>query len=212
MNSGTLVRLPPDSDGAIAGTSGATHLNLSGDYSYMSQGYYDSLDAELQGLDVLPTTADALDAYIVPVAMEKAKLHDLGTPGYDIVTDKLPKLPVLAYAVNPFSSKFELITEGDDIVAKLRALTMTGKYATICQRLPQDYRIDVMRAILGQSLVEEYAGLARRVFEVFRLPLMRVRVIVSTTEYLLSAIEPLPYEELTLNEKKLLAGLGAWQK
>lgn len=211
MSQSSLLKLSDTAQVNLAGF-GASHLNMAGDYSYMSEGYYDSLDAELAGLQVMPTTAEALDAYVVPIAMEKARLGGLSTPDYDIITDKFPKLPVLAYAVNPFSSMFDIITEGDDLKAKHKGLTMTGKYATLCQQLPADYRIDVVRCVLGRSLVEEYADFARRVFELFRLPLLRVRVIVSTTEYLLSAIEPLPYDELTLNEKKLLTELGAGQK
>jgi hypothetical protein len=185
-------------------------FNMSGDYSYMSEGYYESLDAELEGLRVFPTTSDALDAYVVPIAMEKARLHGMSTPDYEIVVDKLTP-PVLAYPVNPFSSKYQLVLPGDDLEAKLKTLTSSGKYATICQQLPADYRIDVVRCILGMTLTEAYDGFAKKVFEVFKLPLMRVRVLVTTSDYLLSAIESLPFEELTLNEKKLLEGVGTWQ-
>jgi hypothetical protein len=188
----------------------ATHLNLAGDYSYMGAGYYASLDAELAGFKVLPTTADALDAYVVPIALEKARLAGLATPPFDIVTDKFPPLPILAYAINPFSTMVELVTKGDDLAAKFKALTMTGKYATLCQRLPDDYRLDVVRCVLGRTLVREYAELAEKLFATFRLPLMRARVIVSTSDYLFSAIEPLPFDELTLNEKRLLKELSAW--
>src|SRR5690606_28830490 len=60
--------------------------NLAGDYSYLTTGYYASLDAELAGLKVLPTTADALDAYVVPIAMENAHLAGLAVPAHEIVT------------------------------------------------------------------------------------------------------------------------------
>lgn len=200
---GTLAALPE----ALRGT---THLNLAGDYSYMSEAYYQSLEAELEGR-VLPTTEDALDAYVVPIAMEKAWRQGIEVPAYEIVMDKLTP-PVLAYPINPFSTKFELVEVGDDLVKKLRTLTKIGKYATLCQKLPSDYRIDVVRCVLGQSLIREYQEFSRRVFAVFKLPLMRVRVIVTTSSYLLSAIEPLPFNELTLNEKKLLSGLGLWRK
>lgn len=174
----------------------------------MSEAYYQSLEAEFEGV-VLPSTAEALDAYVVPIAMEKARQGGLEVPEYDIVIDKLTP-PVLAYPINPFSTKFELVQHGDDLAKKLRTLTKIGKYATLCQRLPSDYRIDVVRCVLGHCLIAEYRDFSRRVFTLFRLPLMRVRVIVTTSSYLLSAIEPLPFDELTLNEKKLLNGL--WRK
>lgn len=187
------------------------YFNMTGDYSYLTDGYYSSLEAELQGIAVFPTTADALDAYVVPIAMEKARQHQLAVPGYDIVVDKLAP-PVLAYPINPFSTKYEIVLDGEMVTAKLRTLTMTGKYAAICQKLLRDYRIDAVRCVLGRTLVKEYGGFAKRVFEVFKLPLMRVRVIVTTSDYLFSAIEPLPFDDLTLNEKKLLGSLGTWQR
>ena len=160
---------------------------------------------------MFPTTADALDAYVVPIAMEKARQHQLAVPSYDIVVDKLVP-PVLAYPINPFSTKYEIVLDGEVVTAKLRTLTMTGKYAAICQKLPRDYRIDAVRCVLGRTLVKEYGSFAKRVFEVFKLPLMRVRVIVTTSDYLFSAIEPLLFDDLTLNEKKLLGSLGTWQR
>lgn len=210
VGSPALFMPSPEALGALPESlRGTTHFNLSGDYTYLTTGYYTSLDAELQGLSVLPTTADALDAYVVPIAMEKARLHGIATPEYAIVTDKLTAPPILAYPINPFSSRCELITEGADLGAKFKALSMTGKYAVICQTLPLDYRVDVVRCILGRSLVTEYAAFARQIFEAFRLPLVRARVIVTASAYLLSALEPLPSSALTLNEKKLL---GTWQK
>ena len=212
MSAAILFKANPETlDGYGSDWPEPCHFNMTGDYSYLTDGYYSSLEAELQGIAVFPTTADALDAYVVPIAMEKARQHQLAVPDFDIVVDKLAP-PVLAYPINPFSTKYEIVLEGDVVAAKLRALTMTGKYPAIAQKLPRDYRIDAVRCILGRTLVKEYAGFARRAFEVFKLPLMKVRVIVTTSDYLFSAIEPLSFDDLTLNEKKLLGGLGTWQR
>lgn len=197
-----LATLPADHQGV-------THLNLAGDYSYMSAGYYSSLEAELMGWQVLPDTADSLDAYLVPVALEKARLHDLPVPGYSVVVDKLTP-PVLAYPINPFSSYGKLVLPGDDLKKKLKSLTRTGTYATLVQHLPEDYRLDVVRCVMGHTSHGAYADFARSVFAVFTLPLMRVRVIVTPQAFLFSAVEPLPLGELTVEERARLEGLGSW--
>ena len=184
--------------------------NMFGDYTYLTEGYYYSLDCELSELRVRPTIEEALDAYVVPLAMKKASLHNIQIPEYEIVTDKLNP-PVLAYPINPFSSKYEVIAEKDDGNKKLKTLTMSGKYAMICQKLPEDYRIDVIRCFLGFSLQEEFKDFALSIFRVFRLPLMRIRTIVTSDQYLFSAIEPLLYDELTLKEKKRIEEMGTWQ-
>jgi len=184
--------------------------NMFGDYTYLTDGYYKSMDCELSELKVRPTTEEALDAYVVPLAMRKAALNNIQIPECEIITDKLIP-PVLAYPVNPFSSKFEVITEREDLNKKLKTLTMSGKYAVICQKLPDDYRIDVIRCFLGMSLEEEYNEFAMNIFRVFKLPLMKIRAIVTADKYLFSAIEPLLYEELTLKEKKKIEEMGTWQ-
>lgn len=188
----------------------AEFAHMGGDYSYMSSAYYEVLDAEMAGQKIIPSTSDALDAYVVPIAMERGRLSGLLVPEHELVTERFPAPPFMAYSVNPFSSAAELILDLETLEQRRNSLTYTGKYAALCQRLPDDYRIDVVRSVLGRCLVDEYEVFTRRVFEVFRIPLARIRVIVASEGYLLSALEPLPFESLTLNEKSLLTGLGTW--
>ncbi len=185
--------------------------NLSGDYTYLTSGYYASLDAELDGLGVLPTTGEALDAYVVPIAMEKARHAGIAVPPSEIVTERFPPPPLLAYPINPFSSRGELLLDAEAIESRRKGLTYTGKYAVLVQNLPVDHRIDVLKLVMGLTQVAEYEDLGRRLFETFRLPLMKVRIVVTTKEYMLSAIEPLPFEELTEEERLQLEGMGTWR-
>ncbi|HEX7000608.1 MAG TPA: RimK-like ATPgrasp N-terminal domain-containing protein, partial [Trueperaceae bacterium] len=146
--------------------------NLSGDYTYLTSGYYASLDAELDGLAVLPTTKEALDAYVVPIAMEKARHAGIPVPVCEIVTERFPPAPLLAYPINPFSSRGELLLDAAAIESRRKGLTYTGKYALLVQHLPVDHRIDVLRLVIGLTQVEEYETLGKKLFESFRLPLM----------------------------------------
>ncbi len=184
---------------------------MAGDYGYLANGYYRSLDGELEGLRIIPTTAEALDASVVPIAMEKARLAGLPVPAFHIVTTRFPPPPVMAYPVNPFSEKGELLIDAAAIEARRKGLTYTGKYAVLVQELPPDYRIDVVRCVLGRTLVPEYDAFARAVFETFHLPLARVRVIVTSRAYLLSALMPLPLKQLTAEERALVEERGTWR-
>jgi len=187
------------------------YFNMFGDYTYLTEGYYKSLDSELKGINIQPTTKEALDAYVVPLAMEKARIHGISVPENEIITEKM--IPsVLAYPINPYTSKFEVVTESDNLKSKLNTVTMSGKYPTLCQKLPEDYRIDIIRCFLGKTLVKEYEELAANIFRVFHIPLMKIRVIVTSFHYLFSAIEPLIFDELTLKEKKIIEELGTWQR
>ena len=187
------------------------HVNLDGDYGYLEAGYYASLDLEDAGASVIPTTADALDAYVVPIAVTKAESLGIPVPTYVVATDRFPPPPLLAYPVNPFSSRGERLETRADVDARRAGLTYTGKYAVLCQRLPESSRLDTLRIVLGRCEVEEYAAYAQRLFECFRLPLMRARVIVTTDAYLLSALEPLPWRSLSASERALVEEAGTWR-
>ncbi|HEY3245356.1 MAG TPA: RimK-like ATPgrasp N-terminal domain-containing protein, partial [Phycisphaerae bacterium] len=104
----------------------------------------------------------------------------------------------------------EVIQTVDEAVAKVRSLTLNYKYAFVCEALPNDCRIDVCRCVIGRCLTREYEPFAAKVFATFRLPLMRVHVIVTPEAYLFSAIAPLPRDSLTLGEKGILKEAGLW--
>jgi hypothetical protein len=185
--------------------------NLTGDYTYLTHGYYASLDAEQRGETVAPTAAECLDAYVVPIALEVARRAGLPVPESQLVTDRWPAPPLLAYPVNPFSSRGELLSDAASIASRRNGLTYTGKYPVLCQTLPDDCRIDVVRIVLGRTVVAEYAAFAADVWAAFRLPLMKVRVIVSRDAYHFSGIEPLPLKALTADERRVLEEAGAWR-
>lgn len=211
MGAPELFYLDKQAFGAAAPGVNADVANLSGDYTYLTDGYYASLSAERAGMRVLPTTAEALDAYVVAIAMEKARLAGLAVPEHQIVTDRFPPPPLMAYPINPFTLAGELLLDDAAVQARRKGLTYTGKYAVLAQSLPEDYRIDVLRLVLGRWLVPQYQELGAALFQLFRLPLMRVRVIVTPKEYMLSAIEPLPFAQLAQEERALLEGMGRWR-
>jgi hypothetical protein len=189
--------------------------NLYGDYTYLLEGYYETLQSQLSGVNIHPTTEESLDAYIIAIALEKARISNIPIPEYKIVTDKtkVDSFPVLGYAMNPFSNNSYIIDNQKFYEHKIKSLTLSGKYLAVVQKLPmEDYRLDTIRCILGKSMVKEYQDFAMMVFKVFKLPLMKIKVIVTLDNYLLSAIEPLDYDTLSINEKKNLETMGEWQK
>ena len=211
-------RLPllTPSPGALAPFLGpfgdeVTVLNASGDYTYLERGYYASLDAELAREHMLPTPEEALDAYVVPILLEKARRGGIAVPDANLVTDRFPPPPFHAWPVNPFSTRGELILDAAALNARRSGLTYAGKYAVLCQRLPQDFRLDVARVVVGRCAVPEFAELARDCFRLLRLPVMKLRVIVSAEAYLLSAVEPLPFASLTGDERAWLEEVGTWR-
>lgn len=191
----------------------AVFVNLEGDYSYLSDGYYRSMEAEHEGLRPLPTCEEALDAYVVPLALAKAKAAGISTPEWEIANDTSTTIrpPLIAYPINPFQDEGQVITEGSALAEAIKSLTMTGKYAVVCQRMPPDSRVDTLRLVLGRCTKPEYKQLAEQLWQTFHLPLARIKVIVTEREYLFSAIQPLREDELTLGEQAFVKEAGLWR-
>lgn len=188
-------------------------INLEGDYSYLADGYYRSMEAEHEGLIAIPSPQEAVDAYVVPLALTKAKAAGIPIPDWEISNDVAVMMPppVVAYPINPFQDEGIVIADTASLSEAMKSLTMSGKYAVVVQDLPPDSRLDTLRLVLGQCLKPEYTDLAQKLWQTFHLPLARVKVIVTETDYLFSAISPLKKEELTQNEKAIIKEAGLWR-
>ena len=188
-------------------------INLEGDYSYLADGYYRSMEAEHEGLIAIPAPQEAIDAYVVPLALTKAKAAGIPIPDWEISNDTTIMMPppVVAYPINPFQDEGIVIADTASMSEAMKSLTMSGKYAVVVQDLAPDSRLDTLRLVVGRCLKPEYADLAQKLWHTFHLPLARVKVIVTETEYLFSAISPLKKEELTQNEKAILKEAGLWR-
>ena len=188
-------------------------VNLEGDYTYLGDGYYRSMEAEHEGLLALPSPQDAIDAYVVPLALAKAQAAGIPIPDWEISNDSSSSIdpPLVAYPINPFQDEGIVIADQASLNEAFKSLTMSNKYAVVCQDMQPDSRIDTLRLVVGKCLKPEYAALAEKLWQTFRIPLARVKIIVTEKQYLFSAIQPLKKEELTQNEKALLKEAGLWR-
>jgi hypothetical protein len=188
-------------------------VNLEGDYTYLTDGYYRSMEAEHEGLIAIPSPAECIDAYVVPLALHKAAGAGISVPPWEIAQDNSLGFapPLIVYPVNPYQSAGQFIADALDMNETLKSLTMSGKYAMVVQHMTPDSRVDTLRLVLGKCLKPEYAELAQDIWRAFRIPLARVKIIVTEKQHLFSAIEPLPKNELTQNEKALIKEAGLWR-
>jgi hypothetical protein len=206
-------------------------LLLSGSYEYLTEGYYECQDAELSvGGDVMPTCADALDAYVVPIALEKASKAGLAVPDWVLTNEYFP-VPAVCYGVNPFSRKYAIVRTESEREAAAKQLTWNGKYTICCQRITASTEVVDFRMVCGRTEQTELAEWADRLFGLFRIPIATARLLrhvdpdageasawghvakrASTSatrngdraghgRLELSAIEPLPFKFLTPTER-----------
>lgn len=196
----SLVTLP--SEGGI--------VNLSGDYSYLGAGYYLSQELEGQGQPVRPICREAVDAYVVPLFLEKARLAGIPAPNYYITSDYFYP-PALVDTMNPFMERHSIVRTESSQERVAKSLTRNYTYPLCVQELPKGARIGYFNAIMGWSLSARYRDLAMGIWSNFGLPLARVRVLsLPDSSVLVSAAGPLQLSMLTDKEYSHLLQAVEW--
>jgi hypothetical protein len=133
-------------------------VNLSGDYSYMSSGYYLSQDLETEGRNIRPACKEVMDAYVVPLFLEKAKLAGLPIPTYYITNDYFEP-PVVVDTINPFMDRYSVVLKEGRRDAVTASLTRNYTYAVCCQELPPGARVNRFNAVLGWGAYRPGTGI-----------------------------------------------------
>ena len=187
-------------------------VNLAGCYDYLDLPYYVSQDLEGAATAIWPTCKEMLDAYVPPLFLEKARLADVPVPKY-YVSNGYYEPPLIIDPVNPFTLKGRIVLKPGREEATARSLTRNFTYAICCQELPAGCRIAHFRSVLGWSTAAPYRSPARVVWEVFHIPIARVRIVKCTDgSSLLSDISPLPFEELGVREADYVEEHIEWDK
>lgn len=174
-----------------------------GDYEYLGEGYYACAEAEVDDDTSFPTCADILDAYVVPVALERARLEGLPVPDWHLTNEQFDP-PAILYGVNPFARNHVVVEAGGDWKAASRKVSRLGKYVICCQSLPVNARIVEFEMVLGRSTSDRFGIWARDIFRIFKLPLALVRLIEADGQLYLSAIERLRRDKLSHEAESLL--------
>jgi hypothetical protein len=186
-------------------------LNLSGDYSYLSVGYYVSQDLESERALIHPTCAEVMDAYVMPLFLEKAKRAGLPISDY-YISNGYFEPPVIVDTINPFMSRHSVVLKAAAQERIAKSLTRNFTYAISCQELPHRARVSHFHAVLGWSAIPKFRELAQAVWRTFGMPLAKVRVMTcSDGRLLLSGLQPLPFARLTEREQLFLLKMVTWR-
>ncbi|MDH7510308.1 MAG: RimK-like ATPgrasp N-terminal domain-containing protein [Methanolinea sp.] len=180
---------------------------VSENYSYKSGTYYAILARELAGEAVAPDTRSMLDAFVVPVCLERARQCGIPVAGYTITHSCAPA-PAIVYGLNYFASTshFEVLTGDGRDREKVRHVTNSGKYPCCSQPVPPDMAVTRAVSIFGKTLshVPGMHEMAGRVFECFRVPLVELVCLSGPGGPVLSSLCPVRYSRLQPAERRLL--------
>jgi hypothetical protein len=184
----------------------AHHL-ISENYSYKTESYYTILRHELEGTDVRPSSRDVLDAYIVPICLERAHLAGIPVCDWGISQGYVP-LPSIIYGLNYFAdtSEYCIVNTEEGAKEAIRHITNMGKYPFCYQKLPENATISTCISVFGKTTgkckaVEHLAG---RVYDLFSMPLVTITTVSDGPTHRLSSLSPTRYTQLSDAEHDLL--------
>lgn len=186
-------------------------INLGGNYDYLELPYYLSQDYELAGQEIFPSNKQMLDAYVPPLFLVKARAAGIDVADH-YISNGYFEPPVIIDPINPFMIKSRIVWKAARTDAVARSMTRNFTYAICCQDIPPGSRIVYFASVLGHASTSEYRTSARQVWEVFRIPLARVRLIITPErKSLMSDISPLPYHKLSERQRSFIAREVTWQ-
>jgi hypothetical protein len=179
-------------------------------YFYKTEPYYTIVKNEYEGIKTVPSSSDVLDAYIVPICLEKAKLADIPVCDW-VISYQYISLPAVVYGLNYFSTPSDHFLVKDIAEAKkvIKHVTNHGKYPFCYQKIAEGATVVKCVSIFGKTIncCQSVAGLADRIYQTFRMPLVEIMLVKDESGYHLSSLAPIKYSQLSKEETEMLQNL-----
>ncbi|MDO9324488.1 MAG: RimK-like ATPgrasp N-terminal domain-containing protein, partial [Methanoregula sp.] len=177
------------------------------DYSYKTDAYYTILRMEMEGKRVQPSSSAVIDAFVVPICLERAKIAGIPVCTWEISQAYVP-LPSILYGINYFATASEFVAVYDNEAAKeaVRHITNKGKYPFCYQELGDGAEIIPCNVIFGKTICPSLpiVEMALWVYDLFAIPLMQMVLVRTGNTYSLSSIASVRYSQLLESERSLL--------
>ncbi len=185
---------------------GVLHV-VSEAYFYKTDTYYTILSLEMKGVPVFPGSTAVLDAYVVPICLEKAGLAGIPVCEW-IISQSYVQYPAIIYGINYFatSAEFAVVEDPGEGKKAIKHVTNNGKYPFCYQKLDTGASIRKAVAIFGKICSGDplLADIAEKVYSLFRIPLVTMVMVSNGGTLHLSSLAPTRYSRLTHEEKALL--------
>ena len=181
---------------------------VSENHFYKSEAYYTAVRSEMNGINTVPSSGQVIEAYVVPICLEKAKLSGIEVSDWEI-SYQYASTPCVIYGLNYFSTPSEFFVVKDEETAKdiIKHVTNKGKYPFCYQKMAQGANIVIVTSVFG-NVVEnndpEVVKMIADVYRLFKIPLFSAVLFEHDGKYSLSSMGPVRYSKLTVREKHLL--------
>ncbi|HOK58301.1 RimK-like ATPgrasp N-terminal domain-containing protein [Methanothrix sp.] len=179
-------------------------------YFYKTEPYYTIVQNEFEGIRTVPSSSAVLDAYIVPICLEKARMAGIPVCEW-VVSYAYITLPAIVYGLNYFSTPSEHFVVKDFTSAKkaIKHVTNYGKYPFCYQKISDEAEVAVYNSIFGRTVdcSEEVETLAEKIYAVFNIPLVSLVLVRDLGGYRLSSLAPVMYSQLSEKERELMKSI-----
>jgi hypothetical protein len=199
---------------AIIRRGHAYHV-IAEDYSYKTEAYYTILAHEMAGDDIHPSSRAVLDAFVVPICLERAELAGIPVVEWGISQAYVP-LPAILYGLNYFATASDFFVVQDNEQAKdvIKHITNKGKYPFCYQKLDDGATIHTCTAVFGRTAgsctaISDYA---ERIYDLFSIPLVSMVFVKTAKGVVLSSLAPTRYTHLSDEERTLLSAYREHQE
>jgi hypothetical protein len=178
------------------------------DYSYKSEAYYTILAREQAGEAIRPSSRDVLDAFVVPVCLERAQRAGIPVVEWGISQAYVP-LPSILYGINYFATAtdYAVVRDADQAKDVIKHITNKGKYPFCYQNIDDKAAISTCSAVFGKTTENcaAIAGCAEKLYELFSIPLVNMVFVRTGDTFALSSLAPTRYTRLSPGERAFLA-------
>jgi hypothetical protein len=179
-------------------------------YFYKTEPYYTIVRNEHEGIKTVPSSSDVLDAYIVPICLEKAKLAGISVCDW-VISYQYVSLPSIVYGLNYFSTPEDhfVVSNIEEASQVIKHVTNHGKYPFCYQKISDASSVTKCVSIFGKTIncCERISALAEKIYEVFRIPLVEIVLVKDAEGYRLSSLAPVKYSQLSKEETEILQNL-----
>lgn len=179
-------------------------------YFYKTEPYYTIVKNEHEDIKTVPSSSDVLDAYIVPICLEKAKLAGISVCDW-VISYQYVSLPSIVYGLNYFSTPEDhfVVSNIEEASKVIKHITNRGKYPFCYQKISDASSVMKCVSIFGKTIncCERVSAVAEKIYEVFRIPLVEIVLVKDREGYRLSSLAPVKYSQLSKEETEMLQNL-----
>jgi hypothetical protein len=186
---------------------GDTTFFVSDNYFYKSEAYYRIVHHEIQGKRAVPSSKDLIEAFVVPICLEKARMHGIRVCSWEVSYSYAP-LPSIAYGIHYYAdpAEYSILRENEVAREVIHHITNHGRYPFCYQPITDSSEVFSFTGVFGKTTEEqpELRHLARTIYAAFQIPFLSITVMWDGENYALSSLSNAKYSKLPPEDRVLL--------